>query len=747
MGTRERRERSDKADHDLSLLFKAACVKNKIPEEDIALAAVGGYGRGELSPGSDLDITIIYTNKNLKLENFASDFLYPIWDKGISVDYSLRLVEESLQIAKSDIKALLGSLEMRHLAGNSDISEDVHQKILRIWKKDFKKIFPKLKASLDERTERSGELAYLLEPDLKEARGGLRDINVLIALSKLEKINVPLEKISTSELILQNVREVLHKVTPKPRDQLLLTEQDKVAKELNYKDADVLMLEVSKAARTVDYLLDGTLHAIEHIPRKFSFSKEIMISDGIISNGREISIKSGFDLKNKPGIGMRASAIAAQKGLPLDPTTVANIAMNFEPLTIPWNRQVREDLIAIIGAGKSMLRVVEALDQENLISKWIPEWEHVRFLPQRNVLHRHTVDRHMLETAIEAAKLTRTVRRPDLLLVAALFHDIGKGFPDKDHSEYGAELIAGLAASIGYSESDSEVLQFLVREHLTLSTAATRRDLDDPQTILDVIEKVKNHENLHLLHALSIADAKATGKTAWSEWKATLLNNLVKKCESIMAGEPPVSPPNLELPVNFDDLLKISASQNETSIELEIIAKDQVGLLTAIAGVLSINRLDLRNAKTKTIGDYAVGRWIVTPDVNVVFPGVAKLTDQISKAIAGELDLQGKIDERIYSYRRLPGILTPDPIVTATNDIATNATVLEVRMHDRPGILYSVAKSISRSGFDIKAVIISTLGAEAFDTLYITTTSGEPLTEERAKLLANQVETALITYR
>ena len=177
---------------------------------------------------------------------------------------------------------------------------------------------------------------------------------------------------------------------------------------------------------------------------------------------------------------------------------------------------------------------------------------------------------------------------------------------------------------------------------------------------------------------------------------------------------------------------------NESGYEIEIISKDQVGLLSAIAGVLSINRLNLRNARTRTIGDFAIGKWIVVPDANADMPPVEKLSDQISKAIRGELDLQKKIDERIDNYRKLPGILTPAPIVTASNDIATSATVLEVRMHDRPGILYSVAKSISRFGFDIKSVIITTLGAEAFDTLYITNSSGEPLTGERGKLLAQQ---------
>lgn len=746
MGTRERRERSDKADHELSLLFNQALIKNNLNPENFSLAAVGGYGRGELSPGSDLDLTIIHKEKKQNLESFVSDMLYPLWSKGIAVDYSVRTIKE-LESASNDLRVILGALDLRYIAGSKHLVEDALNLVLQKWRKNKKMYLSKLKTSISERVERSGELAFLLEPDLKEARGGLRDCNILRAISKLDKLKVPLEKISEAELFILNVRDVLHSSAPKMRDQLLLSEQDKVAKIMGLKDADALMLNVSKSARTIDYISDSIWHVIEHSKSRFNRTKPIKVAEGIESFNKELVLEKDFIFSGKPGIGLRIAAIASQQGLPIAPESVARIAEHSEPLPIPWNRQAREDLITLIGSGNPLIQIFESLDQENLIESWIPEWTHVRFLPQRNVLHRHTVDRHMLETAVVASSLTRTVRRPDLLLFAALFHDIGKGFPDKDHSEFGSELIANLAERIGFPAGDIEILVFLVKEHLTLSTAATRRDLDDPQTISDVVAKVKNQENLHLLHALSVADGLATGKSAWSDWKAQLVNDLVSKCELAMSGEDHIAPPNLELPVGFSGELEVSITKSDSSYVIETIAKDQVGLLSAIAGVLTLNRLDLRNAKTKTISEYAVGKWIVIPDVNAEIPSPEKLKNQISLALVGELDLQGKIDQRIEYYRRQPGIRTPAPVVIALNDIATNATVVEVRMHDRPGILYSVSKSISRFGFDIKAVVISTLGAEAFDTIYLTTSSGEALSGERAKLLANQIESALITYR
>jgi [protein-PII] uridylyltransferase len=288
-----------------------------------------------------------------------------------------------------------------------------------------------------------------------------------------------------------------------------------------------------------------------------------------------------------------------------------------------------------------------------------------------------------------------------------------------------------------------------VREHLLLSAVATRRDLEDPATIQYVVEKIKDPETLQLLHALSISDGEATGKSGWSDWKAGLVSNLVTKCLAVMSGVKPVSQPDL-LPIGrITEDLTITILNNEDSredIEIEIVAKDQTGLLSAVAGLMTISRFNVRSAKTRTTDGIAVMRWIVELDANAPMPTAEKLTEQLTKALSGELDLGRKIEERIESYRKYPGIPTPPPVVFAANDLATNATIIEVRMHDRPGILFSVARAISRFGVDIKSAIVSTLGAEAFDTLYVTDLSGQPLTGERAQLLATKVENILITH-
>jgi len=750
VGTRERRERSDLVDRELSILFSKSANEHLENPKNVALSAVGGYGRGELAPGSDLDLLILHdgSNKTDSLTEFVNAFLYPLWNSGRSIDHSVRTRSETREAAESDVRVATGLLDIRFVAGNADLVSTLGTDARENWRKNYEKYLPNLRAAISERSNRSGELAFLLEPDLKEARGGLRDINALRAIELSGVVPVALDRVAAAEALLSNVREVLHQLTPKPRDQLMLTEQDRAAEILEFADADALMLEIAKSARAVDYVMDLTWHRVDQ--RKgtlwFKKNKVVQVNKGLITEKGELTIEPDYKIAEDCEIGLRAAATAAQSGIPLSIDACIAMAENFSPLATPWPRSARENLVALIGAGNEMVRVFEALDQEGIIEKWLPEWSHVRFLPQRNVLHHHTVDRHMLETAVRAAALTRTVKRPDLLLVAALFHDIGKGFTGKDHSEYGGELIAPLALRIGFSPQDSEVLALLVREHLLLSTVATRRDLNDPATISFVVEKLKDPEVVLLLHALSISDGEATGRTAWSDWKAGLVSDLVDRVLAAMSGVKPLAEPELASRIAQDSEFAVLVSPNEGSFEIEIVARDRTGLLSVIAGVLSISRLDVRSARTRTINEQAVMKWIVTVDANATMPSQEKLTDLFMKGLQGELDIASKIDERINSYRKYPGIPTPPPLVSAMNDIATNATVIEVRMHDRPGVLFSVAKAISRFGVDIRAAIVSTLGAEAFDTLYVTDLAGQALTEERAKLLANQVENILSTH-
>jgi [protein-PII] uridylyltransferase len=723
--------------------------------KEISLAAVGGYGRGELSPGSDLDIVFLHSGKvspeNLKA--FVNEVLYPLWDTK-SVDHSVRTRSETREAASADLRVATGLLDIRYIAGNPDLVSAVQADALDFWRKNAKENLSNLHNSLEQRHSRAGELAYLLEPDLKEARGGLRDIQALRAISLSGAVQVPLEKISWAEGTLNNVRESLHIASGRGKDRLLFQEQDKVADLLNYPDADAMMSDVARAARSVDYLLNYTWHSLEHksrdgFGRLSKKARTTSVAKNVSASNREILIDPLVSLDEDPVVGLRAAATAAQLGLPLSLDSFTSLAEKLKKgegvLTNPWPREARELLIALIGAGESMVDIFETLDQEEIIFQWIPEWMSVRSLPQRNALHRHTVDRHMVETAVHAAKLTRKVQRPDLLLFAALFHDIGKG-AQEDHSERGVRLIEPIAQRIGFDSKEIEIVKNLILHHLLLSSTATRRDLDDPATIQSVLTAIPDVNTLELLHALSIADGEATGSAGWSDWKATLVNDLVHRVKRAMAGaevaqQPEVSDEQSALAQKGQ--LRVSVQENSSGLAVEVISPDKPGLLSIVAGVLNISRLDVKSARTKSLGSSAVMTWIVTPEPHAPEINEAKLHDLIASALVDSTEVEEKLFARAAAYASIPTIPVPDPEVEIFTDAATDATVIEVRSHDRPGLLFRIGAAITQSKVDIRSAIVTTLGAEAIDTLYVTELTGGALSDERANELASHLKQAL----
>jgi len=752
MGTRERRTRSNEGDLLLSSLFNDSSAN---PDE-VAIAAVGGFGRGELSPGSDLDIVIIHNGSIAEkvLSDLVNKILYPLWDKNVKIDHSVRTRSEMRDAAEADLKVALGLLDIRLVCGNPDLVESVQVDALESWRKNSKSRLPELEQSLLERHQRVGELAYLLEPDLKEARGGLRDITALRAIHRSSAIAVPIERISVAESILANVREALHVVSGRDKDRLLFQEQDKVAEHLGYADADALMSDVAQAARSVDYLLDSTWYRLKHKGRDGAgrFVKRVRstpLSRDITISNKEVVISADADFALDPVIGLRAAASAAQLGLPISMDSLERLSESLSGgiglLTNPWPRDARENLITLIGAGSSMVQIFEALDQEEIIFHWIPEWRVVRSLPQRNVLHRHTVDRHMVETAVQAAALTRQVHRPDILLFSALFHDIGKG-TEEDHSDRGERLIEPLAKRIGFSGEDVETIKLLVKHHLLLSATATRRDLDDPATIASVVEVIPNLQVLELLHALSIADGEATGRAAWTDWKASLVAELVKRVALAITDNTVALQPELteEQRTKADSgVLAVSIEDRDSVYAIEIVVPDKTGLLSIVAGVLNLMRLDVRSARTKSHGNSAVMEWIVISDPHAPTLTVKNLHHELEEALRNRSSLAARIEERIEAYAQLPTIPVPDPVIETFLDAATDATIIEVRSHDRPALLFGIGDTITRSNIDIRSAIVTTLGAEAIDTLYVTEIGGGPLSPERAEEVATRLRSAL----
>jgi [protein-PII] uridylyltransferase len=399
----------------------------------------------------------------------------------------------------------------------------------------------------------------------------------------------------------------------------------------------------------------------------------------------------------------------------------------------------------LLGTGQAAIAVWEALDQEEMLPGLIPDWDRVRNRPQRNPLHTYTVDRHLVETAARAAALARDVARPDLLLIAALLHDIGKGWPG-DHRVTGEVVARDTARRMGLAADDAELVAGAVRHHLLLPHMATRRDLDDPQTAAQAAAAVGSRPLLDLLHALAIADGQATGPAAWNDWKAGLVADLVRRAGAVLGGEPPAAP----LPLRPAQIALAEAGQPAamvTGSQVTVVAPDRPGLLWQAAGVLASHRLAVRSANATSHGAMAVTSFTVAHPYGAP-PDAALVTSELRRVLAGELDVadrlkrQGMLAAPPAASARRPWLAPPK--VTMIDDASRTATVVEVRAHDAPGLLWRIGRALGECGLDVRAARVETLGAEAVDVFYVAGAGGRPVTDAHTRgLIAAQVLAAL----
>jgi [protein-PII] uridylyltransferase len=251
---------------------------------------------------------------------------------------------------------------------------------------------------------------------------------------------------------------------------------------------------------------------------------------------------------------------------------------------------------------------------------------------------------------------------------------------------------------------------------------------------------------LELLHALSIADGEATGSAGWSDWKATLVNDLVQRVKRAMAGAEVAQQPEIsdaQRALAEVGQLRVSLSEATSGYAVEVVSPDKPGLLSIVAGVFNVSRLDVKSARTKTIGNSAVMNWIVIPEPHAPEISATKLHESISSALIDSKDVEERLLTRAAAYASKPSIPVPPPVVEIFTEAATDATVIEVRSHDRPGLLFRIGAAITQSKVDIRSAIVTTLGAEAIDTLYVTELTGGPLSVERANEVASHLRQAL----
>jgi [protein-PII] uridylyltransferase len=715
-----------------------------------AIVATGGLGRREMLPYSDLDLMLLHDNMPANVVSSTADKLwYPLWDANIQIDHSVRTVPQALQVASQDVSAGLAMLEARHIAGDAELSAQLIGGARRQWRTGIRSRFDELVEHTQARWQRSGQIAHRAEPDLKCGRGGLRDVQLLNALAIAQladhyssrNTDTLTGSLAGAHLALLNVRTELHRISGRGRELLLAQYADEIGAALRIGDRFELARMLSDAARTISYYVDAGLRtAANALPRKglAAFRRPVRrpLDEGVVEFGGEVVLARDARPERDPGLILRVAAASATTGLPLSASTLCRLADSAPELRTPWPRQALKDLLVLLSAGPASVATIEALDRTGLWGRLFPEWGAVRDLPPRDIVHTWTVDRHLIETVSKASAFTTRVARPDLLVLGALLHDIGKG-RGGDHSVIGAELATQIGTRLGLWPSDVEILSSIVRYHLLLPRTATRRDLQDPDTITMVVDALNGDPLLlELLHTLAEADSLATGPGVWGDWKALLLGDLVRRCRMIMAGEPlpqadPIDRQYLSLAKDRNVHVELTPGDGAHIYRVIMVAPDRRGLLSKAAGVLALNSLRVHSASVNSHEGTAINTYVVSPHFGSP-PAAELLRQQLIQALDDDLDVISILEQRDrdaaqHGSRRVGEVLAAVPVnrVPAPPRIlwhegsAAGQLLVEIRSTDRTGLLAVLTRVFEKANVDIAWAKVTTLGSSVDDVFCV----------------------------
>jgi [protein-PII] uridylyltransferase len=763
------------------------------------LVALGGYGRGELAPHSDLDLLLLHggsgwptqwgSRRDKSVKELAERLFYPLWDAGFSVGHAFRSVRECGAQAAERLDVATAMFDARLLAGDERLFTSMRDLVTGAARKDGPAFVRKLRRAARERAETYGSVSHLLEPDVKEGAGGLRDIHTIswaaTALGyedpeSLEKAGAlrraEHDAFDAADEFFVRIRSSLHLETGKSTDKVHLDHQPWLATALGFEDEpgltanDALMRAVFEHARRVEHVRDAVLDRLVHAKTPRSGPETID--------------------ESPEGILRLYAGVAA--GVELDPAVLDRIDSVELPDDIVWTDSMRESLLAILCAGARGARVLEGMDLAGLLVKLLPEWEAVRCRPQRDPFHRYTVDVHLLQAVVEMVRLLEgepvdrlaeaakdAIGDRDALLLGALLHDIGKvGLGE--HVSAGARIAASVLTRIGAAPATSELVLFLVEHHLLLADTATRRDLEDENLVLDVAGRVGDPERLAALYLLTMADAAATGPHAWTPWRATLIHDLVSKVQHVLErgdmgveaaeriaervtilrrlleGEDPdavehfvatmprgylltVMPERAlrhfhlvyPMPGSVEVRTQAEPGTRPGTYGLTVVAHDRPGLLSRIAGALGLSGLSILSAQVFTTED---GIAVDLFEVEGAFEEVIdeerwrRFRTSLRKALEGRLSLEYRVKEKRAFYP--PPRTDLETHVTVDNDVSDFYTVIEVGGPDRLGLLFDVTRTLFELQLDVHVAKVATYGERVIDAFYVRDVVGRKVEDE-----------------
>jgi len=705
-------------------------VANPTTGEQISIVATGGYGRGELAPFSDIDLMFLLSYKRTpRTEQVIEYMLYMLWDMGLTVGHATRSVDDAVRLSRQDLTIRTSLLEARWLWGDRALFTAFKKKfaadVAAANAADF--VDGKL-AERDARHEKLGDTRYVLEPNIKEGKGGLRDLQTLYWIAKyLYQVHSVQELVDKGVLTRRDVRRFakaenflwtvrchLHYLTGRPEERLTFNVQGDLAAAMGYADrpgargVERFMKHyflIAKDVGDLTRILCAVLEA-DHKKRRFRlprFSFRKLDIDGFDLDGSRLTVRSDTDFKDNPIKLLTLFAEAQRLDLDIHPHALRLVTQSLRLI----DAEMRDDAAAnrtfmqILTSKKDPETSLKRLNEAGVLGRFVPDFGRVVAQMQYDMYHVYTVDEHTIRaigilSRIEngtlkedhpvASSVIGELQSRDTLYVAVLLHDIAKG-RGGDHSELGADVALRLCPRLGLSDWECETAAWLVRHHLLMSNTAFRREIEDPKTISDFVAAVQSPERLRLLLILTVVDIRAVGPTVWNGWKAALLRDLYYRAQEVMAGGAP------------------------GERRAERVENAKAALARALQG------------------------W--TPE-------------QVARHVAQGYDdywlgYDTDAHERHAMLMKRADEKGLDTLIESTVNRENDVTEVVIYTHDHPGVFARIAGAMSLSGAAIVDARIATMAnGMALDTFWVQDADGGPFTERSGlKRLKDRIEGAI----
>ena len=756
-----------------------------------ALAAVGGYGRLQQLPYSDIDLLIVHDGERpQEIASPTERLLYPLWDAGFDVGHAARTPSECEAIARERLDSLTSMLDLRPIAGDGAIAEEAAARVRSVASSDVSAFAGALREDAAGRSERFGSTTNLLEPDLKNGAGGLRDVQAAWWVTAVggEELLRTAERgaLEAAEEFLVRVRSTLQLETGKRVERLPIDLQPAVASAMGFSDEPRLIAQ------------DGLMRAVFEHARAVHW-----IAGNVLSRASEEASMPTDDPVPFASLDVALEELAsvAEAGDGLGPRLLDSIEVTPMPDAIEWTGLIREAFMRILRAGEAGVAALDALDRLGVLSRLVPAWADVRCRPQRDPYHRYTVDTHLTRALAEMSRLLEVGATDDPvvaaalghdrdgLLLGALLHDIGKT-GEGGHVAVGKRVASETLDQMGVVGPARELASFMVAEHLLLPDTATRRDLTDENLILDVAARIESPERLAALALLAQADATATGPAASTPWRQTLVDELVTRVQrvydrghmgaeiaqqltaridavrTLLAAEPDEAVDRFVLRMPRGYFLAVepervaahyptiapSVGSNEIrsaarpgakpgTYELLVVAGDRPGLLSWIAGAVALAGLSILSAQVFTTDDaVAVDLFEVEGlfEADVGEPRWREFRSVLRKAVEGRISLDHRVLEKRAHY---PTPRSGSPVtVVVHNETSDYSTVIEVGGPDRIGLLFDVTSALADLTLDVHLAKVATYTGRVIDSFYVRDALGRKVTD-RAQV--SEIEAAV----